>query len=400
MRYVFVTDELPRPGFAGHSALKFAVLDWLRGLGHEVVVLLAGARLAAPVERYVHGQVAGPLVWQSGHRLGVRSPKVAAEIAARALVRRLPARLAGQVRWSRHGADTVLGGFISAADSAWCAAYVARYQPDAVLIDTMFRARVLGEPELAGVNSVVIAHDVFHRRHLALTSAGYRVSPARLTREDEAAWLCGARHIAAIQPDEAAILAAMCPIQNVFLLQMPALPAPPPPGVARLPGRLVFVGSAALPNIDGVRWFIDEVWPGLKGHGVTLDVLGDCGAALPHLPSGITRLGRVENLATALHRAALAIAPLRVGSGLKIKLLDYARHGLHSIATPPSLEGFAADAQAPFTAASSAEAFAAAILAHLDAPPGPARALDYVTRHYGVHASFAALEKALGILSG
>jgi Glycosyl transferases group 1 len=311
-----------------------------------VTVLLVGARLAAPVERYGLAPVAGPQVLTPGEYVAAGSPGALAGVLGRAALRRLPAGTALQLRGARHGADAVLGAFTARADNAWCAGYIARTRPDAVLIDTIFRAGLLAEAELAKVNSVIIAHDVFHRRHLALTAAGYRVRPAELTREMEIFWLRRARHIAAIQPEEAKLLAGICPAQNVFTAPMPAIPAPPP-GQAPLPGRLVFVGSATLPNLDGLRWFLEKTRPRLHIHGLTLDLVGDCGAALRQLPAGVMRLGRIENLAPVLHRAALAISPLRVGSGLKIKLLDYARHGLFTVATPPSLEGFTADDQAP-----------------------------------------------------
>jgi succinoglycan biosynthesis protein ExoO len=303
--------------------------------------------------------------------------------------------LAARIREARHSADTVLGTFTPKADLRWCAAYIARTPPDAVLIDTIFRAGLLAEPELSGINSVIIAHDVFHRRHLALATAGYRVLPAHLTREDEAARLSTARHIAAIQPEEAELLAALCPAQNVFVAAMPAIPAPPPPGQVPLTNRLVFVGSAALPNLDGLRWFFETAWPRLQRQGITLDLVGDCGTAFARLPPGVARLGRLESLAPALHRSALAIAPIRVGSGLKIKLLDYARHGLITVTTPSSLEGFAPDPESPFLTADTAEAFADAILQQLAAPQATDKALAYVRRHYGITASFAGLGRAI-----
>lgn len=354
-------------------------------------MLLVGTRLASPMERYSLAKVAGPKIKAFGAYLYPGSPIAGAGMLARMGARRLPAAL----RKSFHGADAVLGGFTSQADSLWCARYIARTKPDAVLIDTIFRAGLLGEPELNHVNSVIITHDVFHCRHMALASAGYSVQPQRLTREDEAAWLCGARHIAAIQPDDAKRLAAMCPMQNVFTASMPAFPCPPPLGLTPTPSRLIFVGSATLPNLDGLRWFFAEVWPLLQGDGITLDLVGDCGAALRQVPAGVTRLGRVENLSPLLHRAALAIAPLRVGSGLKIKLLDYARHGLFTVATLPSLAGFAPDSASPFLMADSPKNFALSILQQLEAPQAPKRALDYIARHYGVAASFSELAKAL-----
>jgi succinoglycan biosynthesis protein ExoO len=395
MRYAFITDELPRPGAAGHLAMNFAIISWLQGLGHEVVVLLVGTRLTGPIEHYGLAPVAGPRVFGCLDRVVARTPWAAADICARAFLRMLPARLTAWLRRGRLGADAVLGGFATPGDIAWCARYVAQMRPAAVLVDTMFRAGILGRPQLREVNSVIIAHDVFYRRHQALTSAGYSVQPVRLGPTDEAAWLCGARHIAAIQPEEARLLAAMCPAQNVFVAAMPALPCPPAPGVTRIAGRLVFIGSAALPNLDGLLWFFDEVWPQLPP-GLTLDLLGDCGTALRHLPPGVTRLGRRKHLAPVLHRAALAVAPMRVGSGLKIKLLDYARHGLATVATPPSVQGFAPDDGAAFIVAEGAAAFATAIMAKLADAPGPEAPLAYVTRNYGMTASFAQLRAALG----
>jgi succinoglycan biosynthesis protein ExoO len=395
MRIAFVTDELPKPGTAGHLALNFAIIEWLQSLGHEVEVLLVGHRLPRPVERYGLAPVCGPHVRSFGEYVVAASPRVALRSVTRALLRRLPATLAARIRAARHGADAVLGDFTSPADAAWCARHVGRHPPDALLVDTIFRAPVLAAAGLDGVNSVLITHDLFHRRHRALRSAGYRVQPAQLSREGETALAARARHIAAIQPDEAKVLSLMCPAQDVFLLPMPATPAVPPPGTEKLRGRLVFIGSASLPNLDGLRWFFTEVWPRLHGQGLTLDLIGDCGPALRSLPEGVTRLGRVEHIAPLLHRASLAIAPLRVGSGLKIKLLDYARHGLFTVATPASLDGFAPDAASPFIEAKAPEQFARAIMKQMAAPPQPGTALGYIARHYGTGPSFAGLAKAL-----
>ncbi len=395
MRVAFVTDELPRPGTAGHLALNFAIVEWLQGLGHEVEIVLVGHRLPRPVERYALAPVAGPHVRGFGGYVVAASAHAVARSLARAALRILPAALAGRLRAARHGADAVLGNFTTAADAAWCARHAARHRPDVLLIDTIFRAPVLAAPAMEGFNSVLVTHDLFHRRHRALRSAGYRVQPAQLSREEEAALAARARHIAAIQPDEAKILAEMCPARDVFLLPMPATPAPPPPDAERLPRRLVFIGSASLPNLDGLRWFFTEVWPRLRGQGISLDLLGDCGPALRNLPEDVARLGRVEEMAPLLHRASLAIAPLRVGSGLKVKLLDYARHGLFTIATPASLDGFAPDGASPFIEAKTAEHFARAIMRQLAAPPAPGAAVAYVSRHYGTEPSFAGLARAL-----
>lgn len=360
-----------------------------------MTVLHTGARLSGPVQRYTAAKATGPHVRQWGKYVFASTPAALSGLLARRLLRQLPQELGTKMRRARHGADMVLGAFPTQDDIRWCARAVARLQPDAVLIDTIFRAPLLAEPELSGCRSIIIAHDVFHRRAQAMQAAGYSVQPRDLTRASEAVLLGRAGAIAAIQPEEAAVIRAMCPEINVFTAPMPALPCPPPAGARRIPGRLVFVGSATLPNLDGLRWFLAEIWPLLAGCNVTLDILGACGTALRRLPPGVHVRGRVAELAPYLHRASLAIAPLRAGSGLKLKLLDYARHGLATVATPPALAGFEAGEHVPFVIAGSAMMFAEAVRRLAHNPPAADKALAYCGTHYGEAASFAGLAAVL-----
>ncbi len=357
-------------------------------------MVLTGARLTGPVQRYKTAKVIGPHVRHWGGQVFATTGSALTGLLARRLARRLPPETAARLRRERLGGDMVLGAFPEPADLRWCARAVQNHAPDAVLIDTIFRAPLLAEPELHGVRSIIIAHDVFHRRAQAMAAAGYSVQPRDFTRAFEAVLLGRADAIAAIQPEEADVIRAMCPEKEVFTTAMPALPCQPPI-TPRLAGRLVFVGSAALPNLDGLRWFMSDIWPLLAGSGISLDILGECGPALRGLPPGVHVRGRVDNLTPYLHRAALAIAPLRAGSGLKLKLLDYARHGLTTIATPPALAGFAPDPRSPFIAAGSAAMFAEAVRRLADNPPPSDAALAYCRTHYGEAASFAGLGAAL-----
>jgi succinoglycan biosynthesis protein ExoO len=404
MRFVFVTDELPQPGLSGHLALNHAIIAWLRQSQHDVDILLTRPRFRWPVQRFSTAPVAGPGIARCGDFVVARDPRAAFAILARQILSKLPVgeALLRRARTQRYGvADAHIGAYISPAQSDWCARYIRARQPDAILADTIFRAPLLAAPDLQHFNSVIIAPDLFCRRHRAMLAAGYRVYPPELSAQTEARLLSLAKAIAAIQPDEAAQIRLMCPAQLVCITTLPALPCPPPPGTQKLPGRLVFVGSDTLPNLDGLRWFLAEIWPRLR-HAkpdVTLDLVGDCGAALGRLPPGIHRLGRVKDHSAILHRAVLAIAPLRVNSGLKIKILDYARHGLVTVLTPDSLRGFAEDPQAPFLVAADAAAFAGAIVSKL-AEPDPddvQRALNYVAKHYNTDVSFSGLAGALSL---
>lgn len=386
--------------------MNHAILAWLRGSGQEVSVLLVRPRLHRLLQRYETASVSGMGIRQWGGLVFPVDLKAGFGILARTTLEKLPARfgtsLRKYLRTKHYGqADAVLGVFVTPQQSSWCAAQIETLAPDAVLVDTIFRAPILREPARAQRRSFIIAHDLFYRRHRALRSAGYGLYPAELSQEMEAKVLDLADGIVAIQPEEAAEFRKMCPNRSICTAPMPAEPCPRPANLPRISDRLVFVGSATLPNLDGLRWLFAEIWPGLRAARpqVTLDLIGDCGSAFSMLPAGGNRLGRVPALAPVLHRSALAISPLRMGSGLKIKILDYARHGLTTVATAESLAGFTADADAPFIAAQGAAGFAAAVLAGLSAPApdGERRAMNYVKQHYGLDASFAGLAELLGI---
>ena len=374
--------------------MNHAIISWLRSQGYDVTVVLTGMRLTAPLVRYDLASVCGPHVGRAG-AYTVASPLAVGRLFCRKLFRRLPVSLTDHFRRLRRQPDAVLGKFPEPSETPWFTSILEKLAPEAILIDTIFRVPLVADSKQVKFKRIIITHDVFYRRAEALRAIGYRVLPEGLTRQRETQLLAQAAHIAAIQPEEANLLQEMCPQANVFTAPMPALPCPAPGNVERLAGRLVFVGSDTLPNLDGLQWFFAEIWPELIRHGLTLDLIGDCGPALHKLPHGVNALGRVADLAPLLHRASLAISPLRTGSGLKIKLLDYARHGLFTVTTSSSLQGFNSDPDAPFIIADGAPMFTETILRHVATPPLSRAAIAYVSRHYNTESAFKGLRTVL-----
>jgi glycosyltransferase involved in cell wall biosynthesis len=336
----------------------------------------------------------------------VYRPRAAAAILVRRALGALPASLCEalhlRARQSAYGAaDAVLGQWIDPVAADWCAAHIAALGPDAVLIDTIFRAPLLTDPRLERYRRVIIAHDLFHHRHAALAARGYRLYPASLSRAEEIRWLALADTIVAIQPAEAGEIAAMLTARaRVIVASMAVEPRPRPDGVGRIPNRLVFLGSASVHNVDGLRWFLDRVWPRVRAARPTvrLDVCGDVCGALGRAPDGLVLHGRMAELAPVLHRASLGVAPLRAGSGLKIKLLDLMAHGLAVVTTPIGAAGFEPAVARPLLIAEEDEAFAEAILGALErsADARDEAVLAYAAR-YGREAVFAALGTTLGV---
>jgi glycosyltransferase involved in cell wall biosynthesis len=101
------------------------------------------------------------------------------------------------------------------------------------------------------------------------------------------------------------------------------------------------------PNIDGVMWFIQEVFPRIRRQqpGVVLDVVGSRPPAflqkLGESDSGINVTGYVPDPAPYLERAGAFIVPLRAGGGMRVKILNALAQGIPIVSTSLGCEGIA-----------------------------------------------------------
>jgi glycosyltransferase involved in cell wall biosynthesis len=124
------------------------------------------------------------------------------------------------------------------------------------------------------------------------------------------------------------------------------LPAALPPEPDQEGERIRLVHIAAmdwLPNQGGLRWLRDEVLPLLNATGLDyhLDVIGK------NMPSEFGGMngprvkvhGFVEDLTPLVNAAHMAVVPLKVGSGMRVKILDYWSMGIPVVATRVAAEG-------------------------------------------------------------
>lgn len=113
--------------------------------------------------------------------------------------------------------------------------------------------------------------------------------------------------------------------------------------------KLVFVGKMDFrPNIDGVLWFTENVWPHIKTAKpkVELWVVGrNPSPRLGHLARepGITISGPVPDVRPYLTRAAVVVIPLRMGSGTRLKVLEAMAMGKAVVSTSLGCEGIAVE---------------------------------------------------------
>ena len=102
-------------------------------------------------------------------------------------------------------------------------------------------------------------------------------------------------------------------------------------------------GFAHQPNIDAVRYFLREIWPlvvmaapslrfEIAGADLPLDILED-------VPGEVHYIGPVEDLDGWFDGLRLTVAPLRIGAGVKGKVVSSLCAGLPCVASPVAAEG-------------------------------------------------------------
>ena len=138
----------------------------------------------------------------------------------------------------------------------------------------------------------------------------------------------------------------------------------PPEGAAPV-ADLVFTGSMDwLPNIDGIRWFVDEILPLIRQElpGCTVAVVGRRPARevqeLALRVSGITVTGTVSDIRPYLWGSSVAIVPLRIGGGTRLKIYESMAAGVPTISTTVGAEGLTCHDGRDIVIADSPEAFA------------------------------------------
>ena len=103
------------------------------------------------------------------------------------------------------------------------------------------------------------------------------------------------------------------------------------------------------PNADGIRWFLNEVFPLVQAQmpTATLTIIGrkppaDFIRAAEAQPDNIQVTGYVPDLTPYMEAAALMVVPVRAGSGMRVRLLEAFARAMPAVTTTIGLEGIEA----------------------------------------------------------
>lgn len=166
---------------------------------------------------------------------------------------------------------------------------------------------------------------------------------------------------------ERALLEAEAPGALVIALPL-ARPLRPP--VAPFAGRagIGFIGGFRhQPNVDGLNWFLREVWPLVRAADPSIR-LSVVGADLPpSLLAGVgdevEALGHLPDVDPWFERLRVTIAPIRYGAGVKGKVVSSLAAGVPCVATTVALEGVEFINGGGALRADTPDAFAAGVVA-------------------------------------
>jgi len=228
----------------------------------------------------------------------------------------------------------------------------------------------------AGVPVLYSAENVEHEltRQLAplaltrLSGLRFRLDAWKF-RRFEAALIRRASLVTAVSEMDAAKLRQLVPSTHIEVLPSGADVR----GVAFVDHRLnrgdvvIFLGTLGyLPNRDAVAWLVDRILPLVKSRrpSVTIRLVGssppDEFAALQK--DGVQLVGLVAEVQPELATADLLVAPLRAGSGTRLKLLEAFAAGIPVVGTSIAAEGIAALAGTHLAIADDERAFADAMV--------------------------------------
>jgi glycosyltransferase involved in cell wall biosynthesis len=134
---------------------------------------------------------------------------------------------------------------------------------------------------------------------------------------------------------------------------------------AATPPTILFQGSLHYgPNIDAVDWLIDDVAPHLFKQlpGAQIRLVGTTspGVESRHRPPGVVVAGRVPDIEPELARADIAVVPLRIGSGTRLKILESFAHRIPVVSTTVGADGLDVEDGVHLLLANTPEEFARA----------------------------------------
>jgi glycosyltransferase involved in cell wall biosynthesis len=353
LRILIITSEAPYPPTSGGSIRVYGLVRGLASLGHSVHVLCFGSgQTHTALSASATVQMVAPAGRSPWARLGTLLLTPQADIETRLWSAAFQQALVEVLRSERY--DIIqfegieMGCYMGAARAA---------QPETPIVFDTFNAEADLQRAIASLEQ--------HRPGRLPQAAYSWVQYRRLRRyERELCHLASA--VIAVSDEDAALLREYTPSRPPYVVPSGIFVDDYTADVRRLAlgeRSLVFTGKMDYrPNADAVLWFMQSVLPRLSG--TQLVIVGQKPTApVMRLAAqhGAWITGFVESVIPYLRGAAVYVAPLRMGSGTRLKILEALACGCAIVATSVAASGLNDALRAAMVIADDAEAFASAV---------------------------------------
>lgn len=364
MRFLILTASLPYPPTSGGALRSYGIIEGLSKAGHKVWLLsfhdgTTDIHETPLAQHCAHIETVPPPTRTRMDRLRDLLLSTQPDIARRMDSPLFAARLENLLNkqtfdWVQfEGIETV------------CYLPLARQiQPTAKLCFDTFNAEYVLQQRIYEVDRLEV------RRWPA---ALYSLIQSRRIRAFEAAMCRAADCVVAVSPEDADTLRdfredrRVSVVPNGISVERYTTSRS---GLTLKPGALVFTGKMDYrPNVDAMLWFSAEILPRISG--AHLYIVGQ--KPHPRLEglrsrSDITLTGWVESVLPYLHAANVYVAPLRMGSGTRLKILEAMAAGCAVVATQTAASGLLSSAKDAMIVANTSEEIAQAIIDLLKHP--------------------------------
>ena len=204
---------------------------------------------------------------------------------------------------------------------------------DAIILQYIRLSRLLTYTNIP--RKAIYTHDVFSYKDLRTGAPFYEACNAH----EEAKALQRCPNIFAIQEDEATYYSYLAPKSKIYTVYSHFdYHSQPPTGNK----NILFLASRMDFNVNGITWFLDNVWPLMVNQDPELKlIIGGtvCEKISKDKYSSIKLLGRVDSLENFYLQGDVVINPVYQGTGLKIKTFEALSYGKVVIVHPHSSQG-------------------------------------------------------------
>jgi FkbM family methyltransferase len=257
-----------------------------------------------------------------------------------------------------------------------------------------------------GAVIVVDSVDVHFAREEAAARLGL-LSPERAaaTRRDELAAYRAADAVIVVTPEDAEVLRQEGGTPPLWIVPN-AVSIRVRRERARNPQVLFIGGFRHPPNVDAVTWLVRDIWPRVRRAvpAATLNIVGSNPTAEVTAlggTAGVCMIGYVPDTAPFLDEAAVSVAPLRYGAGMKGKVNEAMAFGVPVVATTFGVQGLPVVNGTHAVVADRADDFADAVIRLLMDPIAASEvggAGQELAKNYSPEAASALLNRMLNQL--